>query len=42
VFGKNGSTPLDPWSILPIERLKGHYSQYAGEWHVSYHRRKDF
>lgn len=42
VFGKNGSLPLDPWSILPIERLKGHYSQYAGEWRVSYHRRKDF
>jgi hypothetical protein len=41
VFGKNGTTPLAPWTILPLERLKGHYVEYADQWHVSYHRRKD-
>ncbi len=42
VFGKNGFTPLAPWTILPLDHLKGHYaSQYATGWKVSYLRRKD-
>jgi hypothetical protein len=41
VFGKNGNSPLAPWTILPIERLKGYYVDYADEWHVLYYRRKD-
>jgi hypothetical protein len=41
VFGKNGTSRLAPWTILSLERLKGHYVEYADEWHVSYHRRKD-
>jgi hypothetical protein len=41
VFGKNGTTPLSPWTILPLERLKGYYVEHADEWHVTYHRRKD-
>ncbi|HXW07085.1 MAG TPA: hypothetical protein VD833_17760 [Vicinamibacterales bacterium] len=41
VFGKNGNSPLAPWTIVPIERLKGYYVEYADEWNVIYYRRKD-
>jgi hypothetical protein len=41
VFGKNGASRLAPWTILPIERLKGHYPEYADDWHVTFHRRND-
>lgn len=40
VFSKNGTTPLAPWSILPIEHLNGHYPEHSDAWTVSYHRRK--
>lgn len=40
VFGKNGITPMAPWSILPIERIKGHYIEDSDDWQVTYHRRK--
>ena len=39
VFGKNGTTPMAPWSILPIERIKGHYVESSEDWRVTYHRR---
>jgi len=41
VFSKNGTSPLAPWSILPIEQLAGHYAEYSDGWLVSYHRRND-
>lgn len=41
VFSKNGTTPLAPWSILPLDHLKGHYAEYAGTWRITYFRRKD-
>jgi hypothetical protein len=39
VFGKNGISPMSPWSILPIERIKGHYLEYSEGWRVTFHRR---
>jgi hypothetical protein len=41
VFGKNGIAPLSPWSLLPLERLEGHYIENSDGWHVTFHRRKD-
>jgi hypothetical protein len=42
VFGKNGGSPLAPWSILPLEQLKGHYiEQFLDGARVGYLRRKD-
>lgn len=41
VFGKNGTSHLNAWTILPVERLKGYYVEYADEWNVEYYRRKD-
>jgi hypothetical protein len=41
VFGKNGSSYLAPWTILPMERLKGHYIENREHWHMTVHRRKD-
>ena len=40
IFGKNGNSPLAPWSILPLERLKGHYIEHSDGWQVTYHRNK--
>jgi hypothetical protein len=41
IFSKNGTSALAPWSILPIDRLKGHYAENADRWRATYHRRKD-
>ena len=41
LFSKNGTSALSPWSILPIDRLAGHYVEYADDWKITYHRRKD-
>ncbi len=42
VFGKNGSSALAPWTILPLDHLNGHYaSAYSKGWVVSYLRRRD-
>jgi hypothetical protein len=40
VFGKNGLSPLAPWTILPLDQIKGHYIEEADGWQVTYHRRK--
>lgn len=40
VFGKNGASPMAPWTILPLERLAGHYVEYADTWRITYHRLK--
>jgi hypothetical protein len=39
VFGKNGHTPMAPWSILPIDRIRGHYVDDSDDWQVTFHRR---
>jgi hypothetical protein len=41
LFSKNGTAPLSPWSILPLDRFKGHYVEYSDDWQITYHRRKD-
>jgi hypothetical protein len=41
VFGKNGTSHLSPWSIVPIERLKGYYVEHIPHWQVTYYRRKE-
>lgn len=41
VFGKNGASPLAPWSILPIDSLRGHYVEHSDNWKMLVHRRKD-
>jgi hypothetical protein len=41
VFGKNGSSPLAPWTILPIAQIKGHYAvEFQDGWLVAYLRKK--
>ena len=42
VFSKNGSHYLQPWSILRMSQLKGHFSEHGPDWRVSYFRRNDF
>jgi hypothetical protein len=42
VFTKNGFFSLAPWTILPMDRLKGHYAEHRDNWRVTYYRRKDF
>jgi hypothetical protein len=39
VFGKNGNSTLSPWSLLPIERVRGYYPQQVGG-RIEYFRRK--
>ena len=41
VFTKNGYFSLAPWTLLPMDRLKGHFPAYADDWHVTFYRRKD-
>jgi hypothetical protein len=42
VFGKNGNSPLSPWTIVPMDRLKGYYLDHQDDWNLTYYRRKDF
>lgn len=39
VFGKNGTSTLSPWTLLPIERLRGYYPRAAAG-SVAHYRRK--
>lgn len=41
VFSKNGLSSLAPWTIVPLDHLKGHYFQFAQNWRLTFHRRKD-
>ncbi len=41
VFTKNGYFSLAPWTILPIDRLKGHFAERGDDYRVTYHRRRD-
>jgi hypothetical protein len=40
VFGKNGTSPLAPWTLLPIAQVKGHYAaEFQDGWRVAYLRK---
>ena len=39
VFGKNGTSHLAPWSIVPMDRLKSYYPEHEDHWQVVYYRR---
>jgi hypothetical protein len=41
VFTKNGASPVSPWIIMPLERLKAVYANRAANPRVIYHRRGD-
>lgn len=41
VFTKNGYFSLAPWTIVPMDRLKGHFAEHRDDWRVTYYRRKD-
>ncbi len=41
VFTKNGYFSLAPWTILPMDQLKGHFADHASDWRVTTYRRKD-
>lgn len=40
VFTKNGAFSLAPWTILPVEELKGAYVGHTKNWLVTYYRKK--
>ncbi|MDX2269430.1 MAG: hypothetical protein NW208_15100 [Bryobacter sp.] len=42
VFGKNGLSPLAPWTIVPLSRLRGYYPDPMGGHNTTFYRRKDF
>lgn len=39
VFGKNGTSTLSPWTLLPLDRIRGYYPQHAGG-SIAHYRRK--
>ncbi|MBI4475862.1 MAG: hypothetical protein HY654_01740, partial [Acidobacteria bacterium] len=41
VFTKNGTSPMAPWIITTIDRLKGFYRSRASNPRLIYHRRSD-
>ncbi len=41
VFGKNGNSSLSPWTLLPVERIRGYYPQHAATGSISRYRRND-
>lgn len=44
VFGKNGTSSLSPWTIVPMDRLRAYYLDHAtpDDWNVVYYRRSGF
>jgi hypothetical protein len=42
VFTKNGTSPVTPWTIMPLDRVVGFYHLKAEDPRLIYHRRKDF
>jgi hypothetical protein len=40
VLTKNGTTPMAPWIIVPLDRVVGYYATRAAEPRLVYHRRK--
>ena len=41
VFTKNGTSPIAPWTIMPIQHLKDYYRLQSENPRLIYHRRND-
>lgn len=41
VFTKNGTSPIAPWTIMPIQHLRDYYRLQSEDPRVIYHRRND-
>jgi hypothetical protein len=42
VFTKNGLSPVSPWTIMPLDRVKDYYRTQSDNPRLIYHRRNDF
>ena len=42
VFTKNGTSPVSPWTIMPLERVRQHYRNQSDNPRLIYHRRNEF
>lgn len=41
VFTKNGTSPVSPWTIMPLQRVKEYYRNQSDNPRLIYHRRSD-
>ena len=41
VFTKNGTSPVAPWTIMPLDRVKDYYRNQSENPRLIYHRRND-
>ena len=41
VFTKNGTSPVSPWTIMPLQRVKDYYRVQSDNPRLIYHRRND-
>lgn len=41
VFTKNGTSPVSPWTIMPLQRVKDYYRNQSQDPRLIYHRRND-
>lgn len=41
VFTKNGTSPVSPWTIMPLQRVKDYYRTHSDNPRLIYHRRND-
>jgi hypothetical protein len=41
VFSKNGTSPVAPWTVTTIDRLKGYYHTRSPNPKLIFHRRSD-
>jgi hypothetical protein len=42
VFTKNGTSPVAPWTIMPLQRVKDYYRNQSQDPRLIYHRRNVF
>jgi hypothetical protein len=42
VFTKNGTSPVSPWTIMPLQRVIDYYRNQSQNPRLIYHRRNDF
>jgi hypothetical protein len=42
VFTKNGTSPVSPWTIMPLQRVKDYYRTHSDNPRLIYHRRNEF
>ena len=42
VFSKNGTSPVSPWIIMPLDRVKGYYRLRSSNPRLIYHRHARF